>query len=496
MKRWEGDPKRKVLRFFDAGENQDYSVPNNSFNNLYRGLVERVFLIKDDDGQYVEPPAPEPGHFRRTLRQFRTRLINRAPPTAEITCDQFIASRISRKRKVYESARDDLEVREISRKDARWDTFIKAEKMNLTEKPNPVPRLIFPRSPRYNLLLGVYISPAEHAIYSAIDDLMGARVVAKGKNAVERGSMLYDAWMAIPGGVAIGVDASRFDQHVSKQALEWEHSVYNALFQNDPQLRRLLSWQLINKGFAKSKTGGISFTRVGGRGSGDMNTALGNVLLMCAMLWTFMKTEMKCKYRLVDDGDDAVVIIPRRYEQQFYAKCKPWFKKMGFTMKYESSAYQFENIDFCQTRPVWDGKQWVCCRDPRYVLAKDLISVQGFQSAKSWKNLMGSVGLSGMALAGNLPIFWIYYKNFQPGSGERQLETGMDYLARGLEVKSSAPTDDCRASFFAAFNISPDEQLALEDFYRNMMTGWADPVLRGNSNFQPPHDLLNCAIVR
>jgi hypothetical protein len=457
-----------VKSFVDAGTNVTYSVPNNSLNNLKRGLVERIFLVKG----MTEPPQPKPGIWESKLRKFRTKVLCHAPPTAEMSMDEFIDSRPSRKRRVYINARKDLMIKGVCREDAKLDTFIKAEKMNLSDKPDPVPRLINPRSPRYNIELGVFIKPAEHAIYYAIDSFMGARTVAKGRNAYERAQMLREAWESFDCPVALGVDASRFDQHVSKGALEYEHSFYLKLHQNNCRLRQLLGWQLHNRGYAKCKTGGIKFKVEGLRASGDMNTALGNVILMCAMLKGFCD-EYKFKARIIDDGDDAVVIVEKYEEQRFYAYCKRYFRMFGFTLKYESSAYEFERIEFCQSQPIYDGERWVMCRDPRLVLAKDLICVRGFNSERQWRQLMGSVGLCGLALAGNLPIFWKFYHIFQPG-GTRELESGMDYLSRGMDVKTSEPTWEARVSFYNAFNISPDEQVAIESHYDAITSVWVE----------------------
>lgn len=452
--------------------------------------MERIFLIKTDQG-FEEPPVPAAGFLIKTLRRFKSKLICLSTPTVPVTAEAFLAARPSRKRKIYEQANEDLKIREVCRSDAKWATFLKKEKVNLTEKPDPVPRLINPRSPRYNLMLGLFIKPAESTLYRAIDALERASVVAKGRNAVERGQMLRAAWEGFSNPLAIGIDVSRFDQHVSRQALEWEHSVYLSLFGNDPTLRRLLSWQLENYSFARSKTGGISFSIEGCRGSGDMNTAIGNVLLMCGMLWSFRRYS-KIPFKFVDDGDDAVVMMERRYEKKFYKLCKPWFLEMGFTIKYESSTVNFEQIDFCQSRPVWDGARWVMCRDPRTALCKDLICVRGFNSAKQWKQYMGSVGLSGLALAGNIPIFWKYYACFQP-SGNRELESGLDYLAKGMEVKSQEPTAQTRYSFWLSFGISPEEQIAIESSYEVISAVWATPAFRGNT-IRVPSELFNSAL--
>jgi hypothetical protein len=390
--------------------------------------------------------------------------------------DEFVDACPSHKRAVYRASVEDLKVREVSRSDAIWSTFIKAEKMNLSLKPDPVPRMINPRNPRYNVELGRYIKPAEHAIYRAIDHVFGGRVVAKGKNAIERASMLREAWDEFDNPVAIGVDASRFDEHVDADALEYEHSIYNAIF-NDGFLARLLTWQVNNKGYANFKDGSIKFQIRGTRGSGDMNTSLGNVILMCAMLYTFLGTIVG-HYRVIDDGDDAVVIIEAEHLDLFYSRAKPFFRRLGFKLKYESVAREFELIEFCQTQPVYDGSHWVMCRDPRLVIDKDLCSIRGFRNEKEWRSLCSAVGECGLALAGNLPVFNSFYSMLEMGGVvHRRAPTGMDFLARRMPNNKRRPVNDAaRVSFFIAFGITPDEQIALEDHYDMIQTAWTEPA--------------------
>ena len=45
------------------------------------------------------------------------------------------------------------------------------------------------------------------------------------------------------------------------------------------------------------------------------------------------------------------------------------------------------------------------------------------------------------------------------------LETGMDYLARGLSGTRVEPTPECRFSFWKAFGIVPEVQRAIEAVY-------------------------------
>jgi hypothetical protein len=51
------------------------------------------------------------------------------------------------------------------------------------------------------------------------------------------------------------------------------------------ELAELLKWQLQNKGFARTIDGLIKYSVEGCRMSGDMNTALGNCTIMCALVY-------------------------------------------------------------------------------------------------------------------------------------------------------------------------------------------------------------------
>ena len=48
----------------------------------------------------------------------------------------------------------------------------------------------------------------------------------KGLNAESRGEVLRRHWEAIPGCVAVGIDAKRMDQHTQRPQLRYEHEVY------------------------------------------------------------------------------------------------------------------------------------------------------------------------------------------------------------------------------------------------------------------------------
>lgn len=446
------------------GVNANFGVHDACHDNSVRAVMERVYFV-ETGGEFHPPFAPRPGTFNRTLRRFRSRLCAHLPKTAPISTAQFVDCYRGRRMVVYQQAADSLLVRGVERADSFLSSFVKAEKINFTAKTDPAPRLIQPRSPRYNVAVGIYIKPIEHHVYHAINCVYGAPVVAKGLNAYQRGSMIREAWESMVDPVAVFMDASRFDQHVSEQALRWEHSVYNHIYDNDPELQRLLSWQLRNRGYVRDQDGTVKYTTKGTRCSGDMNTALGNVLLMCALMWEYLRSAAP-GFRLINDGDDCVVMIERRYVQQVRTTHFNWFRDRGFKMKWEGETDQFEKIEFCQSQPVFDGEVWRMVRDPRVCTDKDLLSTRPLDTEAEWECHMQSICDCGLALAGDLPVMGAFYTMLDRGTVvERKLETGMDYLARGLVGKRRPPTAAARVSFFSAFGITPDEQEALEQFY-------------------------------
>jgi len=150
---------------------------------------------------------------------------------------------------VYEAASDSLLGKSLVAKDSFIKVFTKYEKVNFTDKVDPVPRVVSPRSPRYNISVGRFLRRIEEDIFDSLSFLFDQhRVVFKGINARESGRLMREKWDMFNDPVAIGIDARRFDQHVSVDALRWEHGVYLRCFRgrHRRRLARLLSRQLLN----------------------------------------------------------------------------------------------------------------------------------------------------------------------------------------------------------------------------------------------------------
>lgn len=448
-----------------------FLIHNNSSSNLRRALMERVYNV-EVNGHLQRPPQPAPGIFA-TLAGQREELLSKLPSITPMTRTQFVSTRPAEKRKIYERALASLQTLPVGRRDARVSgAFVKCEKIN-AKKGDPAPRIIQPRDPRYNVEVGKYLAKAEHKIYTAIDELWGGPTVMKGYNVDQLGKHIHEAWGQFSDPVALGLDASRFDQHVSYEALEFEHSIYNSIFQSK-ELSRLLSWQLVNEGIGRADDGVFKYKKRGSRMSGDMNTALGNIIIMTLLVRQFC-AERRVKARLINNGDDCTLIFERSDLERMLAGLHDWFLQYGFNIVQEPVVDVLERIEFCQMHPVMVGDGCRMIRNFHPALSKDAIAIKArtISEMKSWCHC---VGLCGLAMASGVPVQQEYYSLFaRHGSKGKRLHqvedksSGLQYFSRGMEAVISPVLPSTRASFWRAFGVNPSEQIALEGAYSSLV---------------------------
>lgn len=489
MTRWLGITKvRKFVRV--CGVSADITIVpfNHTLTTLERAVKERVFFVKDGD-QFVSPPRPKSGYFFDTLHDAKEALSKFLPRTAPLNYQQFVDTYRGRKKEAYTKALFDLRNgRTTAEQDSHIEVFTKYEKVDRTSKADPVPRVISPRDPKYNLRVGRYIKRIEEPIFKALGKLFGHKTVIKGLDMDGVAKVLREKWDMFTDPVAVGLDASRFDQHVSKEALEFEHSIYLECFaqrKHRERLHRLLDYQLENHCTGYAPDGKLDYTISGTRMSGDMNTSLGNCLLMCLMVKSYLD-KVGVHGSLANNGDDCVVFMEKSDLQKFMGPLRDEFHKLGFNMQVEEPAYEFEHVEFCQTKPVFDGRVWTMCRNPITAIAKDSVMLHNPDSdnnGKFYRLWLHAVGIGGIRLSGGLPVFQNFYRLFhRSGHGcyvnsKRKLIQSHDneYLPwfmrqEGLVGKRefSEPTPQARLSFWNAWGITPDEQLCLEKHYDSM----------------------------
>jgi len=479
-----------------------WSCFNSSSHNLYLGIVNRVLMIKNPGFDYDKVIGNHP-YLTNKLRQgleFRcmldvskdaffhasklqpvwygnmqsiSRRLSKGIRVGKMTPEDFVETRPSGKYQVYSEAYQELrDQRVLLPKDTHVNIFVKWELVASADKD---PRIISPRSPKYNILLGQYINKRnELAIYSGIDVLWGEVSVFKHCNLQVMATEIVRKWNTFTSPVAVGLDASRFDQHVSRRALNFEHSVYRRLWPGDKMLNDLLRCQLIN--YCKGKGDLYDFEyKATGRMSGDMNTSVGNVILMTSVLLHWKET-LGLEFKLVNNGDDSVAIMESTDLAEFLRGFDLFFVAYGFNMVAETPVYHVEEIEFCQMKPVQLDNGWMMVRKPTSVF-KDMIAISS-KGVAHYDNYLRDVGMCGLSLYSDCPLVGVFYNTLSSRGDERlegELKGGLAYWSKqaGFEKIPVLPGDysnQALLSYCRAFALNPSvvknfEDLVVKDLF-------------------------------
>lgn len=467
--RWEKPRHRYYAVAPSLGRSGAWIVHNNSGVNCRRAVNERVFAV-ETNGRLAPPPAAAPGVFRN-LKKFGDMVAKEVGWTLPWTIGEFAESYTGARRTRYLAAVQSLSQRPFTKRDAYLSSFVKAEGVLLTpNKPDPAPRVIQPRSPRYNVLVGRFLKPIEHKVYDAIARVWGTEaVVMKGHNARQTARLLRAKWDRYTNPCGVGLDASRFDQHLGPPALKWEHSVYGRIYRDNPELMGLLALQLKNVGFIRATDAAYRYEVAGCRMSGDMNTALGNCLVMCALVHRFAE-ERGLRCDLGNNGDDCMLICDRSDLHKLKG-LQEWFLKYGLNMKQEAPVFEFEQVEFCQTQPVFADGGYIMSRIPSKALSKDVLlkGVDPGLDTRAYRKWLGDVGSCGLALGKGVPVFQAFYEGLRRhASGETGChrgalgESGFYHMVKGLRAGTAEITPASRYSFWLAYGILPEQQESLE----------------------------------
>ncbi len=442
---------------------------NSTLANLCRGVGERVLYT---DANLTPPVKPVSGIFVKRLASYRDQLVKLIGRQSPVTHDQFVSYYRGPRKLLYQRAVDGLALRSLRPADAKLKTFVKAEKINLSLKPDPVPRVIQPRSPRFNVELGKYLRPVEENIYECIDKLFNAPTIMSKYNSYEQAKVLRSHWDSFKDPVCIGLDASRFDQHVSAQALKFEHTIYDAVFKSK-ELRSLLQQQLYNRGVAVASDGLFHYTKYGSRMSGDMNTSLGNKILMCLMAKSYVDS-LPVRVGFVNNGDDCLIFTERR-NTRVLGKLKDYFLQFGFKIVCEDPVYEFEQVEFCQTKPIQSNGIWRMVRNVKNCLSKDLTCVNLGHRVDEYRAWLYDVGTCGLTAAADVPIMGSFYRMLQRTGVEGNVSVHDDYSWYYRLVNQRClhhtPDDYGRYSFWLSTGIIPDIQVQLENNLNDVIWG-------------------------
>lgn len=446
-----------------------------NLSTLRCALLERMYYCKVD-GEFVSPSTPSISTIERKLRGYRSSLMHYLPGgSTPLNQAEFLALYQGRKLAVYTKAVDTYNEMGVEREHSISRVFVKMEKVKSTSAP----RVIQPRDPVYNFAIGVYLKPLEHQIYRAIQRVWKSTtpIVFKGLNVVEMAEALVTKWSEFDNPVAVGLDAVKFDMHVSEAMLRWEHSVYLSVYNNDPELRKLLNWQIYNQGRGYCDDGSLKYSVRGRRFSGDMNTATGNCLIMTAMVHSLV-TDLGVKAQLLNNGDDCVVVLEKGDTHAFVSNLTAHFEQFGFRLTVDKVVDQLEHIKFCQMQPVVSGKTYRFVRSIDTAREKDSIALLDISTRTAYQKWIYAVGEGGLALCSGVPVMQTMYQTYMrhgiPSgiSNALQMQCGAMFLRIRLEGRVEDITQAARVSFWEAFGVTPDEQIALEEYYASLDLRW------------------------
>lgn len=370
--------------------------------------------------------------------------------------------------------------------DWQLQAFLKADKIDL--KKFHKPRMIFPRSPRYNLELASRLKPFEHWLWGRLtlkwffkdrepvwlkghlNKYGSSRVVAKGLSPRSRANLIVRKFNSFEGCVVFEADGKAFEAHVSSKQLEKEHSVYTTAYPGDRGLKRLLSKQTVLSG---RTTSGWKFSRPGGRASGDFNTGMGNSLIMLGAVGAGIPHDIP--YDVLVDGDNALVFMAGADIARVY----PYFHQTvldscGQELTLESCVSVVEEIRFGQSAPVRLASGWVMARDPVKVLSTFAASHRWLQEPKFGRRWLHDVCRCELSLSLGLPVLQTFFLSMllHIGRDGRRLPEGAladlfyqgAWLAEGKDVVPVAI--ETRLSYERAFGLCVGDQELWESVLR------------------------------
>jgi hypothetical protein len=428
------------------------------------------------------------------MRKVALLLGRSLPKTIREPLGHFALQYGGAKRKRYLDAANSI-LDGYTTRDAGVTMFVKWSEKQFVDsnKLNPDPRAVQFRDPKYCVAIAQFLKPIEPHLYELKIDhplIARSRLVGKGLNQTQRAMLLYEKMANFKRPVVVGLDCKRFDKHVTKENLEAEHIVY-LLSNNDPEFAKLLSWQFINKCRTRS---GFRYKTSGKRMSGDMNTALGNCIIMICMILTAFIYYIKVHFDILDDGDDCLVIFESENLELVLQKLPRSFLTFGHILKIERIAHDMESVLWCQSQPVeYSPGLFKFIRNPLKTIASDLVSSK-YLSCNRLAQIK-AIGQCELALNLGVPVLQDYALALLRNScGNVIFDFGSPLFLRArreihnfesrAETLEPKPINLCaRMSFAKAFGISILEQLDLERQIQN----WS-PNFYGSQTFFSTYD--------
>jgi len=114
-------------------------------------------------------------------------------------------------------------------------------------------------------------------------------------------------------------------------------------------------------------------------------------------------------------------------------------------------------------------------RNPYTASSKDCVSLLSWANELEFQRWRNAIGTCGLSLTTGVPFWEAFYRaiwapTHHDEAVNRVNDSGLGYMARGVRIAHITP--EARFSFYLAFGMTPDQQVALED---QPVVTWREP---------------------
>jgi len=431
----------------------------------YQGCVRNEFVALNE--RHLKE-VPEPSAAAQSIWEHSFSLLREAYPVhpfkTPLSRQEVIEKSPQNRRNRIRNAFSNIDKNGWSDAYARVKCFTKFETFpdpDSEREMTKAARLIQHRSDEYCYTLARFLKRIEWRVLykNARGKHAGRRLFAKGMTPAQKGSWVRSAWDCFARPVAVLMDHSAYDSHLTNDKRKWERMFYEEYYPGNKQLKHLLYLQKHNKCRTRH---GIRYTMDGTMCSGDYNTSLGDNVINQAIL-LYATRNVDC--RILCDGDDSVVVMDQSDLSLFDSEC---FAQVGLTTKVEY-ANLIQAVEFCQSRPIQTSVGTVYVRNPNRVLTKTAYTTKTYHG-QGWLRLLKSIGLSELASNRGVPVLQAYAQMLIRIAGPvDHFKHEVDEILAHRSVKQTFDpatiTPEARLDFMLAFDYSPELQIALEETF-------------------------------
>lgn len=327
--------------------------------------------------------------------------------------------------------------------------------------PEKAPRAIQFRRPVFALEQARFTKAVEEWFYHMRDEYDTFIVAKSDPFTVASHLLKKTACFANP--AFLMLDASKFDSCVDVVWLKIVMQFYLKLFhpRHHPRIRWLWQRTFVNYGSSRS---GLRYRTWGTRMSGDMDTSLGNCLIMWTMLKVFCE-RAGVRHSIMVNGDDSLVVVERSALPKL--RDLSIFKDFGFNMKFEV-AFDVEQAEFCQSRLVHTKYGPTMARNPERVLGRSTWSTSKLAGSRKRGHLL-TLGHCERAASWGVPIASVLATKMIQAAGNAKPRFINPWLFERYQQMrwwraGQEPIIDLetRLSYEQAWGVSPERQLHIE----------------------------------